>query len=215
MKSDLNAIYNATDLVSGGLLSTIKSSILNTYQGYFEDKFNDLMKNLLNNDITENEVLEYIKHLGKSDKDIFFAIVQKNIQSETKIKKFLLSKILFFKIKNTILDYFHSNLLTNIDLFSEKDFENFYTICNKHHFSHSNSTTKGLELFSGDFQSQDYKVTISKLKSIGIIALTDDYSFQNWRWDEEDWSFYIDKTGLFDQLSIYVSEYYNKVYPSE
>lgn len=203
-KGDLKAIYNTTDIVSGGLLTTIKNSLVNTYSGYFEDKFNGLIKDLLNNEIEEQEILNWINNLGDIDKDIYFSIINKNLLSETKIKRFLLSKILFYKIKNQKLDYFHSNLLTNIDLFIEDDFSNFNTIGQNYQKNEVDKNEESIKINTDNFSSLDYKITISKLQSVGI--LTSETYVQNW---SEKGYIYIGKSNGFDKLDEYIKEYFS------
>ena len=203
-KGDLKAIYNTTDIVSGGLLTTIKNSLVNTYSGYFEDKFNGLIKELLNNKIEEQEILDWINHLGDIDKDIYFSIINKNLLSETKIKRFLLSKILFYKIKNQKLDYFHSNLLTNIDLFIEDDFVNFNIIGQNYQKNEEGITEESIKVHTDKFSSIDYKITISKLQSVGI--LTSQTYIQSW---SEKGYIYIGKSNGFDKLDEYIKEYFS------
>ncbi len=203
-KGDLKAIYNTTDIVSGGLLTTIKNSLVNTYSGYFEDKFNGLIKDLLNNEIEEQEILNWINNLGDIDKDIFFSIINKNLLSETKIKRFLLSKILFYKIKNQKLDYFHSNLLTNIDLFIEDDFSNFNTIGQNYQKNEEDESEESIKINADNFSSLDYKITISKLQSVGI--LTSQTYIQSWN---EKGYVYIGKSNGFDKLDEYIKEYFS------
>ena len=105
-KSSFNTIYNAIDLSSGGFLSLAKTNIESTYKGFFEEKIDNLIIDLKRNSITETEIFNYINTIGEYDKNILFSIIQKNIASDHKIKTFLLSKILFYKIKNNELDYF-------------------------------------------------------------------------------------------------------------
>lgn len=202
-KGDLKAIYNTTDIVSGGLLTTIKNNLINTYSGYFEDKFNGLIKDLLNNKIEEQEILNWINNLGDIDKDIYFSIINKNLLSETKIKRFLLSKILFYKIKNQKLDYFHSNLLTNIDLFIEDDFSNFNTIGQNYQKNEEDESEVSIKINADNFSSLDYKITISKLQSVGI--LTSQTYIQSWN---EKGYIYIGKSNGFDKLDEYIKEYF-------
>lgn len=204
VKKDLTAIYNASDAISGGLFSTIKNSVVNTYKGYFEDKFNDLINKLLNEEITEDYILSWIDNLGPIDKDIYFTILNKNLLSETKIKTFLLSKILFAKMTNDNLDYFHSNLLTNIDLFVEEDFNNFFTLCNSSETNEISQNQTDLKIHSSNFPSLSYQITISKLKSIGILSPDTSYIQE---WGTVGFN-YFSITENFEKLKLYVNSYY-------
>ncbi|MDN5089850.1 hypothetical protein [Aliarcobacter butzleri] len=162
-KGNFKAIYNVTDTVSSGLLTNIKNSIVNTYKGYFEDKFNELMSDLFKNKITEEEILEWVKKLGNTDKDIYFSILNKNLLSETKIKRFLLSKILFHKVRSEKIDYFHSTLLTSLDLFNEIDFTTIYNISLQPTRNNNQITFKIKDI------DKSYVSTIQKITSIGFI----------------------------------------------
>lgn len=162
-RSDLKAIYNATDVVSAGLLTTIKNSIVNTYKGHFEDKFNELMSDLLKNKISEKDILEWVEKLGNTDKDIYFSILNKNLLSETKIKRFLLSKILFHKVKNNDMNYFYSTLLASLDLFNEIDFTTIYNISLKSRRNNNKITFRIEDI------NKSYVSTIQKITSIGFI----------------------------------------------
>ena len=46
-KVDTTAIYHVLDIASGGQLSTIKESIAQTFQGFLEAKFNNLIIDVL------------------------------------------------------------------------------------------------------------------------------------------------------------------------
>jgi len=204
MKSNLVAIYSAIDIVSAGLLSTIKSNISNAYKGYFEEKFNRIMEELVKNDISENEILKFINNLNQYDKDILFAIINKNLQSDNKIKSFLLSKILFYKFTNTNLDYFHANILTNLDLFVVEDFENFKIIYNFYEINNIGSQPFAIKVLVDNFSGESYNVTIVKMKSIGLLLNTE-YA-QEW---SESGYLYLGKGDGFENLGKYINEYYN------
>jgi hypothetical protein len=199
----INAIYHVSDIASGGLLTTIKDGIISTYKGYFEEKFNELIKELLNNSITEQDIIDWVEKLGDTDKDIYFSIINKNLISETKIKRFLLSKILFYKVKNPKLDYFHSNLLTNIDLFVEEDFINFNILCTNYEKNEIDEGEESIKISINKFSSLNYQITISKLKSIGILS-NKEYAQ---KWGEEG-CLYVGKSEGFDKLCEYLNEYF-------
>lgn len=199
IKGDLVSIYEVTDKVSGGWLETLKNTMSNVYKGHFEDKFNDMMKLLLKNKITENEVLEWVDSLWGFEKDIYFSIVNKNLLSESEIKRFLLSKILFYQIRNGKLDYFHSNILTNIDLFVEDDFNVFNIICNQNEKNIQHT-----------FETDSYKTTISKFKTIGIIPMEDFIVSESSPkcWDESNYKFN-KETNDYESLCKYINEYFS------
>lgn len=206
MKKDLSAIVNAFDVVSAGLLTTVKTNLANTYKGYFEEKFDDLLNELMKNEIEESEILEYVKNLNERDRQICFSIINKNLNSESKIKSFLLSKILFSKYKNKDLnlDYFHSNLLTNLDLFTAEDFENLKIIFLNALENNLVENKNSIKIHSDNFSSDTYKISIVKLKTIGIII--EDGVIQDWG---ENGFFHITKSEYFNSLGDYIKEFYS------
>ncbi|MFY9100649.1 hypothetical protein OZY48_06350 [Aliarcobacter cryaerophilus] len=182
IKSNTKAIVNAIDLSTGGLITQVKTNFSNTYKGYLEEKISNLILDLQSNSIREEEILEYIENMNNYDKEIVFAIIQKTINSENKIKRFLLSKVWLYKIKNINLDYFHSSLLSSLELFTERDFRMVYEI-SKIGVRKDDEITMDISKLESYYQS-----TLQKLKSIGFIngGVIDGGSF-----DENEDNFYI------------------------
>lgn len=200
MKSEITAIYNATDIVLGGMLSTIKTNIANTYQAHFENKINDLIDNLRNNTITDEEILVYFTNITDTKKDILYSVINKQINSIDPIKRFLLSKIWFYQIKNFELNYFYSSLLNQIDIFVVKDYELIHLLN-----QHMVLTVGNEEIYSTEIYDSNLIFTVSKLISNGILLDSNviDGNFSNEK-------IYFRITENFEKLITLLNEYFER-----
>jgi len=166
-------IVKVVDIATGGLVSLTKAIVISGFESNINEKIEDFYKKLLDNQITIDEIEKYIEDMTSFQKDIFYTIIQKVLISETPLKRFLLVKIWLYQMKNEKLDYFHSTLFNNIDLFIFHDYEMIYDILQ----NQDQAIIQENQLIIKESKSaiNDFQFTISKLESIGLIDDTSKY----------------------------------------
>lgn len=166
-KADAIAVYNALDIASGGNLSLIKQSIAQTFHGFLEAKFNNLVLDVLSNDIREDALMEFIHSQSDGNKEFISNLILKNMHAENRITTFLLAKLWIQKMKNGSLNYYESSLFANINTLTAHDYEVFYnsflniSLYNDRENIFQTTTSYG---------NEHYSTSLNKYKSIGIIA---------------------------------------------
>lgn len=166
-KADTIAVCNALDIASGGSLSLIKQGIAQTFQGFLEAKFNNLVLDVLSNDIREDELIAFIHSQSESNKEFISNLILKNLHADNRITTFLLAKLWVQKMRNGSLNYYESSLFSNINTLTVHDFEVFYDSFRNISFYQNRQnmfeTTTSPE-------NEHYITSLNKYKSIGIIA---------------------------------------------
>ncbi|MDD3769443.1 MAG: hypothetical protein PHV10_02410 [Sulfuricurvum sp.] len=166
-KADTIAVCNALDIASGGSLSLIKQGIAQTFQGFLEAKFNNLVLDVLSNDIREDELIAFIHSQSESNKEFISNLILKNLHADNRITTFLLAKLWVQKMRNGALNYYESSLFSNINTLTVHDFEVFYDSFRNISFYQNRQnmfeTTTSPE-------NEHYITSLNKYKSIGIIA---------------------------------------------
>ncbi|MDD5160835.1 MAG: hypothetical protein PHI47_12340 [Sulfuricurvum sp.] len=163
-KADAIAVYNALDIASGGNLSLIKQSIAQTFHGFLEAKFNNLVLDVLSNDISENELIDFIHSQSNSNKEFIANIILKNMHADNRITTFLLAKLLIQKMKNGSLNYYESSLFTNINSLTYEDFVIFYEL-----WKNKKITNNGNFYYEINEHQYFYIDAQNKLFSLGIL----------------------------------------------
>lgn len=160
-------IYNALDIASGGNLSLIKQSIAQSFQGFLEAKFNNLVLDVLSNDISEDQLIEFIHSQSESNKEFISNLILKNMNADNRITTFLLAKLWVQKMRNGSLNYYESSLFANINTLTRHDYEVFYDS-----FLNISSYNNRQNIFQTTTSSgnEHYSTSLNKYKSIGIIA---------------------------------------------
>ena len=166
-KADSIAVYNALDIASGGNLSLIKQSIAQTFHGFLEAKFNNLVLDILSNEISEDELLEFIHSQSENNKEFISNLILKNMHADNRITTFLLAKLWTQKIRNGSLNYYESSLFANINTLTRHDYEVFYdSFLNISLYQNKENIFETTT--SPD--NKHYLTSLNKFKSIGIIA---------------------------------------------
>lgn len=169
VKADAIAIYNALDIASGGNLSLIKQSIAQTFQGFLEAKFNNLVLDVLSNHISENELMEFIHSQSESNKEFISNIILKNMHADNRITTFLLAKLWIQKIRNRSLDYYESSLFININTLTYEDFKIFY---DSFQIIHAHYVVGVLETTTSK-ENEFYIISFTKFKNLGLLRSAD------------------------------------------
>ncbi|AFV97576.1 MULTISPECIES: hypothetical protein [unclassified Sulfuricurvum] len=163
-KADSIAVYNALDIASGGNLSLIKQSIAQTFHGFLEAKFNNLVLDILSNEISEDELLEFIHSQSENNKEFISNLILKNMHADNRITTFLLAKLWIQKIKNGSLNYYESSLFANINSLTYEDFEIFYEL-----WKNKKTTQYGHFYYEINEHQYFYIDAQNKLLSLGIL----------------------------------------------
>lgn len=169
VQADAIAIYNALDIASGGNLSIIKQSIAQTFQGFLEAKFNNLVLDVLSNDISETELIEFIHSQSDANKEFISNLILKNINADNRISTFLLAKLWLQKIKNGSLNYYELSLFTNINTLTYEDFKIFFDVFQN---IHQHSVKDVFETTTSD-ANEFYVTSLTKFDNLGIIREAD------------------------------------------
>lgn len=165
LKADSKAIYHAIDAANGGAFSIIKESIAKSYQGFLDAKFNNLILDMAVNNVSTEELIEFINSKSHKDREFMSNLIIKNLHADNRITIFILAKLWSHKIKNGSLNYYEASLFTNINTFTYEDFEIFY-YCLKHIVCNN----KDKIVYSIVPLDKEYYVfTIDKLCNIGIL----------------------------------------------
>ncbi|MDP3265614.1 MAG: hypothetical protein Q8M39_02170 [Sulfuricurvum sp.] len=168
-KADAIAVYSALDIATGGNLSLIKQSIAQSFQGFLEAKFNNLVLDVLSNAISEDELIAFIHSQANSNKEFISNLILKNMHADNRITTFLLAKLWIQKMKNNSLNYYESSLFANINTLTAHDYEVFYdsflniSLYNNRQDIFQTTTSSG---------NEHYTTSLNKYKSMGIIADT-------------------------------------------
>ncbi len=166
-KADAIAVYNALDIASGGNLSLIKQSIAQSFQGFLEAKFNSLVLDVLSNDISEDELMEFIHSKSDGNKEFISNLILKNMNADNRITTFLLAKLWVQKMRNGSLNYYESSLFANINTLTAHDYEVFYdSFLNISLYQNKENMFQTTTLP----ENGHYITSLNKFKSIGIIA---------------------------------------------
>jgi len=168
-KADTIAVYNALDIASGGNLSLIKQGIAQTFQGFLEAKFNNLVLDVLSNDIREDELIAFIHSQSESNKEFISNLILKNMHADNKITTFLLAKLWVQKMRNGSLDYYESSLFTNINTLTYEDFKIFFDAFKNIH------TYSAKDVFETTTSNENefYVTSLTKFGNLGIIRNSD------------------------------------------
>lgn len=169
VQADAIAIYNALDIASGGNLSIIKQSIAQTFQGFLEAKFNNLVLDVLSNDISETELIEFIHSQSDANKEFISNLILKNMNADNRISTFLLAKLWLQKIKNGSLNYYELSLFTNINTLTYEDFKIFFDVFQN---IHQHSVKDVFETTTSD-ANEFYVTSLTKFDNLGIIREAD------------------------------------------
>lgn len=216
-KADTIVVYNALDIASGGSLSLIKQSIAQSFQGFLEAKFNNLIEDIVSGGVSEEELLKFVNsHIPKDedivskiifqDKEFISNIILKNMHADNRITTFLLAKLWIQKMKNGSLNYYESSLFTNISTLTFDDFKILYD-------EYPNLKTNGNQNNSFCLKTSEkntyYATLISKYESIGIFSLSgavwDQFSIENGHL-----SIYIQKNDYSEIFFNYLKEYFER-----
>ncbi|MEW5832978.1 MAG: hypothetical protein AB1763_09090 [Campylobacterota bacterium] len=166
-KADAIAVYKALDIASGGNLSLIKQSIAQSFQGFLEAKFNSLVLDVLSNDISEDELMEFIHSQSDGNKKFISNLILKNMNADNRITTFLLAKLWVQKMRNGSLNYYESSLFANINTLTAHDYEVFYdSFLNISLYQNKENMFQTTTLP----ENGHYITSLNKFKSIGIIA---------------------------------------------
>lgn len=166
-KADAIAVYKALDIASGGNLSLIKQSIAQSFQGFLEAKFNSLVLDVLSNDISEDELMEFIHSQSDGNKEFISNLILKNMNADNRITTFLLAKLWVQKMRNGSLNYYESSLFANINTLTAHDYEVFYdSFLNISLYQNKENMFQTTTLP----ENGHYITSLNKFKSIGIIA---------------------------------------------
>jgi len=168
-KADTIAVYNAMDIASGGSLSLIKQGIAQTFQGFLEAKFNNLVLDVLSNDIREDELIAFIHSQSESNKEFISNLILKNMHADNKITTFLLAKLWIQKMRNGSLDYYELSLFTNINTLTYEDFKIFFDAFKNIH------TYSAKDVFETTTSNENefYVTSLTKFGNLGIIRNAD------------------------------------------
>lgn len=166
VKADAIAIYNALDIASGGNLSLIKQSIAQTFHGFLEAKFNNLVEDIISGGVSEEEFLLFINSQSNRNKNFISNLILKNLHSDNRITTFLLAKLLIQKIKNGSLNYYESSLFSNINTLTFEDFEIYYNA----YRNHTVNSNENIFETKTSLENRFFITSLDKFKSIGIIS---------------------------------------------
>lgn len=164
-KADAIAVYNALDIASGGNLSLIKQSIAQTFQGFLEAKFNNLVEDIISAGMRKEELLEFINSHTSNERDFIANLILKNMHADNRITTFLLAKLWIQKIRNGSLNYYESSLFTNINTLTYEDFKIFFDVFQN---IHTYSVEDVFETTTSN-ENEFYVTSLTKFENLGII----------------------------------------------
>ncbi len=204
-KADSIAVYKALDIASGGNLSLIKQSIAQSFHGFLEAKFNNLVLDVLSNEISEHELIEFIHSQSNSNKEFIANIILKNMHADNRITTFLLAKLWVQKTRNGSLNYYESSLFSNINSFTLEDFKIFYDAFKTIH-SHY---VVGVSEITTSKENEFYITSFAKFKNLGIVRSADlvDGEFII---DESALKINFYKTPFSDTFFSYLNEFFDR-----
>ncbi|AHJ14051.1 hypothetical protein [Sulfurospirillum multivorans] len=210
LKADANAIFHALDIASDGSLSLIKESIVKSYQGFLDAKFNNLILDMANNNIKTDELLNFINSSSHSDREFMSSLIIKNLHADNCITIFILAKLWENKIKNGSLNYYESSLFTNINTFTHEDFEIYYYAIQ--HMIQPEKTNMAPYILV-PLENEYYILAMNKFCSFGILqtAYTADGSYYK---EENKIYIFFFKTPYSDTLYQILDEYFKNTPPS-
>lgn len=157
-------VYRTLDIASGGQLSLIKQSAAQIFKGFLEEKFNNLILNVLSDNLSEADILEFINSESHSNRDFISNIILKNMHADNRITTFLLAKLWVQKIRNGSLDYYESSLFTNINSLTYEDFKIFFEL-----WKNKELTNQGYFQYTIN-ENRDYYIDAqNKLFNLGIL----------------------------------------------
>lgn len=164
LKADTKAIYHAIDAANGGAFSIIKESIAKSYQGFLDAKFHNLIVDISDNNVSTDELLDFINSKSHKDREFMSNLIIKNLHADNRITIFILAKLWANKIKNGSLNYYESSLFTNINTFTHEDFEIYHqSIANKQ------MKEDGTLFFLIPLEKEYYVFAIYKFFNFGIL----------------------------------------------
>jgi len=164
LKANVKAVYHALDIASDGSLSLIKESIVKSYQGFLDDKFSNLILDMANNNIKTDELINFINSKSHEDREFMSNLIIKSLHSDNRITTFLLSKLWENRIRKGSLNYYESSLFTNINVFTQLDYECFYEL-----WKNKKPSTLGYFSFKLNDKQQFYIDVQIKLFSFGVL----------------------------------------------
>ena len=129
IKARSNNVFQAIDFSTGGTLSLFVQTMLKSHQGFIKEKFDNLLLDLANNEISDEELFDFINDTKlQSNREFLSNMLIKNFHADNRITIFILAKLWANKIKNGALNYYESSLFTNINTFTHEDFKCFYEL---------------------------------------------------------------------------------------
>lgn len=210
LKADAKAIYHAIDAANGGAFSIIKESIAKSYQGFLDAKFNNLILDMANNDVSTDELLKFINSSSHADREFMSNLIIKNLHADNRITTFLLAKLSKNKIKNGSLNYYESSLFTNINTFTHEDFEIYYYAIQ--HMIQPEKINMAPYLLI-PIEDEHYIFAIDKFCSFGILQTANTIDGRYDKKDNQIKIFFL-KTPYSDTLYQILDKYFKNTPPS-
>lgn len=167
-KADSIAVYNALDIASGGNLSLIKQSIAQTFQGFLEAKFNNLIEDMSIGGVSADELLTFLNSHTSNEREFISNLILKNMHSDNRITIFILAKLWIQKISNGTLNYYESSLFSNINILTVHDYEVFHN--SFLNISFYPNMRQSIFQTTTSLENEHYITSLNKYKSIGIIT---------------------------------------------
>ncbi|AOO66347.1 hypothetical protein [Sulfurospirillum halorespirans] len=211
-KANLNNTYQVIDFVTGGTLSLFVQTIIKSHQGYIKEKFDNLLLDLANNEINDEELLDFINSQFQSDREFLSNMLIKNFHADNRITIFILAKLWANKIKNGSLNYYESSLFTNINTFTYEDFKIYYFAIQHIHPSEKKLNSMA-PFISIPLEDEHYIFAIDKFCSFGILQTANTMDGRYDKKDNEIKIFFI-KTPYSDTFYQILDEYFKNTPPS-
>lgn len=164
IKARSNNVFQAIDFSTGGTLSLFVQTMLKSHQGFIKEKFDNLLLDLANNEISDEELFDFINSTFQVDREFLSNLLIKNFHADNRITIFILAKLWANKIKNGSLNYYESSLFTNINTFTHEDFKIYHqSIANKQ------MREDGTLFFLIPLEKEYYVFAIYKFFNFGIL----------------------------------------------
>ncbi len=212
LKADANAVFHALDIASGGSLSLIKESIVKSYQGFLDAKFNNLILDMADNNVSTDELIDFINSKSHKDREFMSNLIIKNLHADNRITIFILAKLWANKIKNGSLNYYESSLFTNINTFTHEDFEIYYFAMQNIHPSEKKINSMA-PFISVTLDKEHYIFAIDKFCSFGILQRAHTLDGRYDKKEDEIKIFFL-KTPYSDTLYQILDEYFQNSHQS-
>lgn len=213
VKAKGSNILQAIDFATGGILSLFVQTVLKSHQGFIKEKFDNLLLDLANNDIQEQELLDFINNTKlQSTREFLSNLLIKNFHADNRITIFILAKLWANKIKNGSLNYYESSLFTNINTFTYEDFEIYYFAMQNIHPSEKKINSMA-PFISVTLDKEHYIFTIDKFCSFGILQTANTIDGRYDKKEDEIKIFFL-KTPYSDTLYQILDEYFQSSHQS-